>query len=569
MSGSLPLHVSGLSWVQPIMCELEISWVGVSDDVLHVVGRKGAGACPSVDVSFILRDENGQTLLQDDEQATWLSDTVWQAKFPIEHGFRDRFCGRVQGGGEFRMPPYVVQARCQDCPNPAMYARELHCCPQFAIVSHRFEDACADPDGIGLLRRPIQIQWKIVRGSVAGDVHGHVRVKWSGGEWRGPPRVLASATLLNATDLDAIGDQHEVFTEIAFVPGGVEARIELEQDLPAPCADAGLPFIDVGRIPLCDCRGQPSHNGDFKVVGDNGEDLTQAVARGECVSARRVRISVPDDARNHRFEWLDGVTPAGDDPLSTDQAVPDTDEGITIRARIGSSPCGDEPRSVTVRRCRDRIGFCSFWRFPCHAVELAGVLSFYLCLVCMFAGLSCVMGGVSRGLVATQLGLIGKAASAGMSTLPEPVVSKLAALAAQLVSIYGELSVTIAAGLTSFGLGLIAASLAALCLAMMCLWYWIQCCAPRRWECRFLQNLHWCLIAFGTSTLWVAGVLAIVLVAFDVTLSTLLGIGAGAVFAYVIANVVPIVWLLLIGYRCKADWMPPIWKDHFHGGNSV
>jgi len=172
----------------------------------------------------------------------------------------------------------------------------------------------------------------------------------------------------------------------------------------------------------CDCTGHPASTGDFMVTVDtNGDDLSAAVGKGDCVKARTVRITAPAEVRGERFEWL---APASADPLaplSTVITVPDTDDGVTVTARIGSQPCQRE-RSVTVKLCQTRSGFCASVRLPCQLVETTGVLAFLFVLICQHVGLSLVCGAVVNEAVQKAFA---KWASRSWRARAPPVLSAL------------------------------------------------------------------------------------------------------------------------------------------------
>ena len=537
------------------MCELTITWVGVSDDRMRVVGRTEGDDCTGdVRVTLFLQYEDRSTQELQSRAASWLDGETWEALFALNAEERAQVCrgAWVQGDPPLFVPGYVATATCEGCGDrPARHSRPLDCCPRIEVLRSEPEPVCVDPDRSGVLRRQLRLRWRVTRGNVEGDVITRAFLRWGGsGRARGDDQTLPDS-------YDPA--QSQEFEDTLLVPPETNLRYAVELVQPrASCA--GLDYILITPLPACDCTGHEPSDTPFKVTDENGADITEDVAAGRCVNATRVTVTAPDDVRGERFQWVAPASADPGDPFSTTAEVPDTDEGVTVTALVGSDPCTHE-RAVTVRRCQSRPGFCASVRLDCRLVEASGVLLFYLCLCLIFDGLGIIGGSSAKGALMKLFTGLTEAITTGAGAIPEPVASKITTAVAAVASVYGEYSTGLAGLASITGLVLIWLGLVALAVSLLLLAYWINCCAPRDWHCRFLVNLHWC-IQFFLATQWVwALVLAVVCLIFDIgNIFTVAGIGFAAVFSYIVSGLAgPLVQFIAYRRGCSPVWLwdPP------------
>lgn len=540
------------------MCELRITWVGVSDGRMRVVGRTEGDDCAGgVEVTLHLRYADGTTAEVQSRPASWLDAQTWEALFALNAEERAQVCrvGRVLAGGEIyvEVPGYLVEATCEACgEEPARHSERLECCPRVELLPGEAEPVCVDPDCSGVLRRGLRLRWRVTRGNVEGPIDTRAFLRWgAGAQARGADRTLP----------DSADPAHsQEFSDVLIVPPETDLRFAVELARPNSFC-GGSEDVLIPALPPCDCEGHEPSSTPFKVTDENGTDITEAVAAGDCVSATRVTVTAPDDVRGGCFEWLPPAVADQGDRFSTTAEVPDTDEGVTVTARVGSAPCAYEP-SVNVRRCQSRPAFCRNFRMDCRSVEICGVLLFYACLCLLFDGLGIVGGASAKGVLSKFLATLAEKLTAGMSAVPEPVATKVAAVVAAVVSFYGEFSTGLAAWASTAGLFLIWVALVMLVVSLLLLTYWINCCAPRDWHCRFLINLHWSIRLFlATQWAW-ALVLSVVCLIFDIgNIFTVVGIGFAAIFSYIVAGLVgPLVEYVALRRGCNPTWL---WEPPF------
>ncbi|HEY0971071.1 MAG TPA: hypothetical protein VGE02_08900 [Gemmatimonadales bacterium] len=535
------------------MCDVRIAWVGLTDEVLYVAGI-ASDDCGIVDLALDLLDDargvvetlTARSVPRDS------SASAWEATIALSRQQRERLCGTYWEGYEgFRSGPYMLRATCGQCDATATRGIALTCCPIVELLGAVARPTCADPDGSGMLRRMVDVTWRVTRCNRAGEIRTRARAQWPGDSAVGEERVMRQPGIDVIDWWDWYG-QAEEFTDTLDVPGGIDGVVFVELEGGGACGDS---HAFVLRTEACTCEALTS-TAPFTIVDAMGTDVSATVNAGGCISATSVTVSAPADARAGRFMWDAPATADAGDPFSTTVAVPDTDAGVTVSATMGSAPC-TQVRAVTITRCQRRPGFCASVRLPCWLVEWTGVFVFYLTLGFFYVGIGLITAGGGEAALNQVAGkLLEALASSGLATGPfaaviTPVSSILAA--------YAEGSSVAATIVMGLGLAAIAVSALGLLYSLLMLAYWVTCCAPRMWLCRFFSLFDWILKWYlATAWLWGLVTAAVCLVA-GVKVFTLGGIGAGAIFGYFVSGVLFVIAEIVVGrMRCRQytlmDW---------------
>jgi hypothetical protein len=460
-----------------------------------VYGAASDDPCDDVVCVLDILDNSGATTWTSTQNVEWLDPSHWQATFPLTTQHRARLC-QARTQTDPPRPAYQLSAKCPACLKPAYYAEVIECCPTVSDLA-AIPGECVDPDHSGLLLRPLTVTWKVVRNSAAGSVQTQASVNQD-------TRIQSGQ--VHTLNANIIGS---VFEEVFYVPPGVNLKVGVEILGFDDCVGLSL-LLD--PLLTCSCEYQPVFTQNFVVQDENGQVLTQQVLDGKCVSAKKVVVQAPADARNSRFEWVAPAQADPNNPYQTTVDVPDTDAGIEVNARIGSDPCIHE-RRITIVRCQARPGFCGWLPLTCPQVEAMWMVLFYFASMLVYVGVS-LMSAFAIDVVAERAG---------------------AATAA----------IAMALGL-GFTLGGLLLYLAWLFLVL----YWLMCCAPRS-PCRYLRSFSWLLMWIGlTIPLWALMVMVLGLL-LQLKIFTLGGIGVGTLFSYLITSLLTGgVWLAMKWFHC-------------------
>lgn len=517
------------------MCTLSVEAVQVSRELMLVFGTAIGSDCSDIAVTLTLRDASGQEIWQSVQPVDWTEPGRWRASFPLTADRRNTLC-RVRIDGDPPRPAWSVAASCPNCGPPDHYTAFLDCCPAIELLGSDV-GACEDPTQAGVLLRRVTVRWRVSRRNAGGAIASNARIDVPGNSIIGATFTMEDT----ATAQD--------FSDSSFlVPTGVSLSISATLTEGWDC-DSTVATLDVDPLPACDCSGQPHSTAAFTIVDGSGTDVSATVLAGRCVAAASVTVTAPTDARSGRFEWVSPATPNAGSPFSTTVALPNTDDGVTVTARIGSAPCIHE-RSITIRRCQTRPGFCSFLPLSCTSIAVMWTIFFYLATMVGYIGLGLMSAGAITAASDSIMAVVASNLANVAAVLPEPIASKITAAVSAISAAALSVSATAASFATAFGIGFVIACLCGFIIWFMLTLLWLACCAPRT-PCLHLRSLSWVLAWIGlTMPVW-AVILAVISLVLQLKIMTLAGIGVATVFGFVFTSLLTgLVMLMLLLNRC-------------------
>lgn len=483
------------------MCILQVESVRLAEEFLVVTVRATGADCENISVTlkYLLPNQAERASTQTFDGAV---PETWQVAFPATPELRRILCWN----GQPDFPgSWSLVLDCPNCAAPVVYSRTLVCCPALELTSHSVEPECADQASTGQLQRVLSARWRVTRNDAAGELLSQATLQFSGQQLHSAIRSLP------------VDQAQADFSETFQVPTGQEIVLTAELLGHADCLQQ-LQSRTIAPLSACGCEGQPHSTADFSVVDDNGKDVSEQIKNGECVNAKSVTVRAPSDARSGRFSWVAPTVADANDPFSTTVAVPNTDSGVTITAIIGSAPCSHE-RSVVIKRCISRPGFCNNLPFSCEPIKVMWAVVFYLASFVAYIGFGLLSAGIT-GVYADAATTL--AASSNTGTGSSAIVSAGYSAAGVIAS--------------SIGLGiLLAAAIGYLVWLVLSIW-WFTCCGERS-ACQYLRSWSWLLdwIIFSLA-FWALALVCLGLL-FQLRYYSIAGVGFSTVFGLLFTSV--------------------------------